>query len=224
MKPVTKIIVGCLLFIGLSIAPTSKSQAQVEIILDIIKAAIKAADIAVQKVQNATIDLQNAQRELENALSESELGDIAGWVEKQKDLYQDYFKELWEVKTIISEYKQVSDIITKQKQLVADYKKAYTLVQQDKHFTATELSYIYSVYSGIINESTKDLDQLLTIVESFTVQMSDEQRLKIITVCAANIEREISDLTKFNNQSFLISIQRSKDQADLASIRQLYGL
>lgn len=224
MKAITKLVLSCLMITGLSIAPTSKSHAQVEIILDIIKAAIKAADIAVQKVQNATIDLQNAQRELENELSQSELGDIAGWVQKQKDLYQSYFQELWEVKTIISDYKQVSDIIAKQKQLIADYKQAYSLVQQDKHFSSTELSYFYSVYSGIIGESTKDLDQLLTIVESFTVQMSDEQRLKIINTCATNIEREITDLRKFNNQAVLISIQRSKDQADLTSIRQLYGL
>ena len=224
MKKVTKIALACLLITGLSTAPTSKSQAQVEIILDIIKAAIKAADIAVQKVQNATIDLQNAQRALENALSQTELGDIAGWVQKQKDLYQDYFKELWEVKTIISEYKQVSDIIAKQKQLLSDYKQAYHLVQQDKHFTSSELNYIYAVYSGIVGESAQDLDQLLTIVESFTVQMSDEQRLKIISNCATNIEREVTDLRKFNNQLILTSIQRSKDQSDLGAIRQLYGL
>lgn len=217
-------LIGSLLMLGLSVYPSSKSQAQIEAILDAIKAAIKAADIAVQKVQNATIDLQNVQKQIENALSQSELGDIAGWVQKQKDLYQDYFQELWQVKTVITEYKKVSDIIAKQKQLVTDYKQAFALAQQDTHFSASEQQYMLSVYTGIIDESIKDLDQILHIVEAFTVQMSDEQRLKIINTCADNIERDITDLRKFNNQAIQVSLQRAKDQNDLNSIRRLYGL
>lgn len=209
----------------MTIAPTSRSQAQIiDAVLEAIKAAIIAADIAVQKVQNATIDLQNVQKQVENTLSQSELGDIAGWVQKQKDLYQDYFNELWQVKTVIADYQRISDIITKQKQLVAEYKQAYSLVQQDKHFSATEISYIYSVYSGIIGESVKNLDQLLNIIESFTVQMSDEARLKLINQSADGIDKQISDLHRFNNQAIQISLQRAKDQEDVNTVRQLYGI
>ena len=216
-KKCKKIILP-LVFVLLS---STQSNAQ---FTDILKAIIKAADIAVQKAQNATIDLQNAQKALENALSQSELGDIAGWVQKQKDLYQDYFNELWQVKTFITEYKKVSDIIAAQKQLVADYKKAFSLVQKDAHFSPAEQQYIYSVYTGIIDASIKDLDQILSIIQSFTVQMSDEERLKIITTCAASIERDISDIRRFNNQAIQISLQRSKDQTDLSIVRKLYGL
>ena len=87
------------LCLGLVIAPTSHSQAQIiEAVLEAIKAAIVAADIAVQKVQNATIDLQNVQKQVENELSQLKLKDIADWTQKQKDLYQEYFDELKQVK------------------------------------------------------------------------------------------------------------------------------
>jgi hypothetical protein len=224
MKRIKHIVWLIVLGAVMTLAPTSRSQAQIEAVLDAIKAAIIAADIAVQKVQNATIDLQNVQKQIENALSQSELGDIAGWVQKQKDLYQGYFNELWQVKTVITDYQRISDIITKQKQLVAEYKQAYSLVQQDKHFSATEISYIYSVYSGIIGESVKNLDQLLNIIESFTVQMSDAARLKLINQSADGIDKQISDLHRFNNQAIQISLQRAKDQEDVNTVRQLYGI
>ena len=203
----------------------SQGQAQIiDAVLEAIKAAIKAADIAVQKVQNATIGLQNVQKEVENELSKLKLNDIADWAQKTKDLYQEYYTELSTVKTVIAYYQRVSDIITKQKQLVAEYKQAYALVQQDKHFSATEINYIYSVYSGIIGESVKNLDQVLNIIESFTLQMSDEERLKIINQCADGIERQLSDLHRFNNQAIQISLQRAKDQEDVNMVRQLYGI
>jgi len=221
MKKFFKITVVFLLSVGLATAPTHHCQAQ---FTDILKAIIKAMDIAVQKAQNATIDLQNAQKQIENALSKSELADIAGWVQKQKDLYQDYFNELWQVKTVIAYYKRVTAVIEEQKQLVKEYKQAYALVQQDKHFTASEINYIRSVYGGIIDESVKCLDQLLDIITSFSVQMSDAERLKLINRCADDIEQQISDLHRFNNQTIQISLQRAKDQEDVNMIRQLYGI
>lgn len=225
MKRIKHIVLFTACCAVLTIAPTTRSQAQIiDAVLEAIKAAIKAADIAVQKVQNATIDLQNAQKEVENELSKLKLNDIADWAQKTKDLYQEYYTELSTVKTVIAYYQRVSDVITKQKQLVAEYKQAYALVQQDKHFSATEINYIYSVYSGIIGESVKNLDQVLNIIESFTLQMSDEERLKIINQSADGIERQLSDLHRFNNQAIQLSLQRAKDQEDVNTVRQLYGI
>jgi len=221
MKKVCKGVMIFVLSVGLALSPTRHCQAQ---FTDIIKAIIKAADIAVQKVQNATIDLQNAQKQIENALSQSKLADIASWVQKQKDLYQDYFKELWEVKTVIAYYQRVTAVIEAQKRLVNEYKQAYALIQKDKHFSPTEFNYIRSVYAGIIDESIKSLDQLLDIITSFSVQMSDAERLKMINRCAEDIDQQISDLHRFNNQTIQVSLQRAKDQEDINMIRQLYGL
>ena len=86
-------------------APVFRSQAQ---ITEIITQIIVAADVAVQKVQNATINLQNIQKELENELSQLKLGEIGDWEQKIKDLYSDYYQELWQVKTAISYFKALT--------------------------------------------------------------------------------------------------------------------
>lgn len=222
MKYFSRILVLSLL---LAAAPTLRSQAQIiDIIQQAIIAAIKAADIAVQKVQNATIDLQNAQKAVENELSKVNLGEIGDWEGKFKDLYSEYFQELWKVKTAISYFQEITGIISQQSQLVAEYKQAYSLIQQDKHFSAAELSYIYQVYSGIIGESVKSLDEIVTLLTSFSLQLSDAARLRIIQQASANIQRETSDLRNFNNQAIQISLQRANTVNDLNTVRSLYGL
>jgi hypothetical protein len=202
-----------------------RSDAQ---ILEVIKAVttkiIKALDLQVQKLQNKTIGLQNAQKAIENTLSKFKLDEIGSWVQKQKDLYQQYFDELAKVKTIISYYKRITDIINSQKDLVAQYKRGYALVKQDNHFSADEINYIYTLYTGIIEESVTNIDRLNLVINSFSLSMTDADRLAIINGCAKHIEQQTADLQKLNNRNAQISMQRVKDQNDLNKIKQLYGL
>lgn len=113
-----------LVFVGMaSIAPTNHMQAQ-DPITEIIKAAvvkvIKAVDLKIQRLQNKTIWLQNAQKTLENTMSKLKLDEITNWVEKQKQLYKDYYEELQKVKAIISYYKRIKEITEKQVRLVEE--------------------------------------------------------------------------------------------------------
>jgi len=222
MRRLTKWVTVAILLIVL---PTVQTQAQ---IFDAIKAAliaaIKAADIAVQKVQNATIDLQNAQKVLENDLTKLNLGEIGDWEQKTRDLYSEYFGELKKVKTAISYFHEISGIINQQSQLVAEYKRAFALIQKDTHFSANEVSYIYKVYTGIIDQSVKSLDEILLVLSNFSLQMTDAARLKLIKEASADIERLTSDLRNFNTQTAQISLQRAKSQQEIQSIRQLYGI
>src|SRR5687768_16113520 len=89
-----------------------------------IKKVIVAVDLKIQRLQNETLWLQNAQKVVENELSQLRLQEIAGWVEKQRALYQDYFEELQKVKATLAYYNGVKHITTKQLQLVKEYNQA----------------------------------------------------------------------------------------------------
>lgn len=93
-------------------------------ITGLVNRVIKAIDLKVQRLQNKTIALQNAQKVVENAMSKLHLQEITGWVQKQKDLYSGYYQELWQVKTAITYYHRVKEIIGQQTQLVAAYQRA----------------------------------------------------------------------------------------------------
>ncbi|HVM87897.1 MAG TPA: hypothetical protein VMT76_06890 [Puia sp.] len=206
---------------------TSVAEAQIpviSVITSLAKKVINAIDLEVENLQNQTIELQNVQKALENAMSKLQLDGIADWVEKIKDLYSEYYQELSAVKQIIAGYDKVKSIVQLQERIVSEYQSAYALFRQDKHFTSSEITYMYNVYTGIINESLKNLEQATLVVSSLVTQMTDESRLKIIHTAFTGMQKNYNDLKQFNNQNIQLSLQRASDADDLQTVKQLYGL
>jgi hypothetical protein len=209
------------------ILPVQRVQAQIgiaEIIKAGIKKVIKAVDLKIQRLQNKTIWLQNAQKALENALSKLKLDEIADWTEKQKEQYRKYYEELAKVKAIISYYQRIRDVTQKQVRLANEYNRSWQLIRQDKHFTNDELDYMAKVYSGILEESLKNIDQIMLLVKSFTTTMSDAGRLELINKAADQVDVNYDDLMRFNHQNVLLSLQRAKTTQEVETVKQLYGL
>lgn len=219
-----KIIISLALSIALILAPTQKSHAIVWIVVkEAIKKALKAADLAIQRLQNKTIGLQNAQKEVENAMSKLKLKQISDWAEKQRTLFAQYYDELAKIKNAIATYKRVREIISGQLQLVEDYKRAWALLRQDKHFSPQELDYMAGVYSGILESSLKNVEQLYLVVREYKTTMTDGNRLELIASAARQLQQNHSDLKKFNNQNFLVSLHRSRDATDIEMTKRIYG-
>lgn len=198
--------------------------AVVEVIKAGVKKVIKAVDLKIQRLQNQTIWLQNAQKVLENQLSKLKLTEIADWTEKQKNLYSEYYQELWKIKSAITYYKRIKDLTARQVAIVDEYKWAWNLFKQDKHFTADELDYMEKVYGGILEESIKNLDQILLVLASFKTQMSDAERLEIINKAADQMDGNYTILKKFNYQNISTSIQRAVSVDETAKLKEIYGI
>ncbi len=98
------------------------------------------------------------------------------------------------------------------------------MFKQDKHFNAEELLYMERVYSGILEESIKNIDQIFLVINSSQTQMSDAKRLEIINAAADRIDENYNDLKVFNQQGILLSLQRAKAQNDVDVVKKLYGL
>ena len=220
-------IVMPLSFVVLLVAlPTKQVNAQLaitEVIKAGVKKVIKAVDLRVQRLQNETIWLQNAQKVLENALSKLKLGEIADWTARQKELYGKYFDELVKIKAAIAYYQRIRDITAKQADMVEQYRQAKSLFAKDKHFTSQELVMMDEVFKGILDASLKNIDQLLLVVSSFKVQMTDGQRLEIIDQVAAQLEENYVDLKQFNQRQIQLSLARAKEAGDVNWVRRLYG-
>ncbi|WP_394772268.1 conjugal transfer protein TraI [Mucilaginibacter sp.] len=226
MKNLQIKIVALLVFIAL-INPIQKAQAQFvigEVIKLTVTKVIKAIDLKVQRMQNKTIWLQNAQKVIENQMSKTRLTEISGWTEQQKQLYSSYYTELGNIKATISKYQRIKDITLKQAALVSEYKQAWGLFRQDTHFNAQEINYMQQVYTGILDASVKNLDEIMLVVSPAKTQMTDEQRLELINKASDHLDENYNDLHQFNNQGIQLSLQRSKDLSDTRSIKKLYGI
>ncbi len=212
---------------GLTLTPTQEAKAVIpiaKIIKEAVKKVIKAVDLMIQRLQNKTIWLQNAQKVLENKLSELKLTEIAQWTEKHRKLYEEYYDELWKVKNALASYQRIRQIMDKQIRIVDEYKRAWNLVRKDDHFTQGEIDYMYRVYKGILNESVRNLDQILLVINAFKTQMTDAQRLVIITQAGDRIEQNFIDLMEFNMNTYQISLNRAKTQYEIDRVKKLYGL
>lgn len=216
----------CLLLIGNPARSSNNTVALpiLEIVKAVTKKVIKAIDLRIQKLQNKTIWLQNAQKKVENVLSKLKLDEISDWTKKQKDLYQGYYEELAKVKSIITYYQRIKDITKKQTKLVEEYERAWNLFKQDSHFKESEILYMERVYSGILEESVKNVDQIFLILDSFSTQMSDLKRLEIINKAADQIDSNYDDLTLFNQQNVMLSLQRAKTETEVNQVKQFYGI
>lgn len=215
----------CISFTVLPVQQANAMQIPIEEIIKAgIKKVIKAVDLKIQRLQNKTIWLQNAQKTLENTLSKLKLDEISEWTEKQKEQYREYYEELAKVKAIISYYQRIRDITQKQVRLVNEYQHAWQLIQQDEHFTSDEIEYMSEVYSGILEESLNNIDQITLIVQSFTTTMSDAKRLEIINNAADQVDANYDDLMRFNQQNVLLSLSRAKTSIEVQTVKKLYGL
>ncbi|NTS41939.1 conjugal transfer protein TraI [Flavisolibacter sp. BT320] len=224
MKKVRLILCVVVFIVAL---PQSHLKAQDPITVIIqqgIKKAIVAVDLKIQRLQNQVIWLQNAQKVVENTVSKLRLDEISDWVEKQRSLYQDYFDELWKVKDLVGYYHKVRDIASRQILLVKEYKRAWNGIQQDKHFTPEEVSYMEKVYAGIMEESLRNLEQVIVVIQSFSLQVTDSKRLELINAAADAMQQNYNDIKAFNNQNVQLSLQRSKNVHEIAVVRKLYGM
>lgn len=226
MKRYIRIWMMALFLVTVS-APAQRAQAQIpwlEIIKKLAIRVIKAIDLAIQRNQNKVIWLQNAQKQLENAMAKLKLDEITEWTQKQRDLYKEYFEELQKVKALIVYYKRIREIMDKQYRLVAEYRRVWAIIQNDSHFTAKETRYMGEVYTGILEESLKNIDQISGIITAFKTSMTDGKRIEIVNAAAEKVDRNYDDLRRFNSQNMMLSLQRARSEHDALVIKKLYGL
>tara|TARA_R110002020_G_scaffold113688_1_gene261529 strand:+ start:16698 stop:17399 length:702 start_codon:yes stop_codon:yes gene_type:complete len=229
-KRITKILMAMACLSLLNMAPMAAAPAPpaplplMELIKQATKKVIKAMDLMVQRLQNKTIWLQNAQKAIENTLSKLRLDEISEWTQRQKELYEGYYTELANVKSVISYYGRIRDITEMQKAMVGEYGRVWNLLRQDTRFTPDELDFMADVYSGMMEGSLENLDRIFLVLEAFATEMGDAQRLAIINEAADRVEESYMDLKRFNAQNIISSMRRAKSESELAAVRHLYGI
>lgn len=208
----------------LMILPNTADAQLLEIIQAATKKVIRQIDLKVQKMQNKTIWLQNAQKVLENKMAELKLKEISNWTQKQRDLFKGYYEELSKVKAAIVTYSKVKQVISQQVQIAGEYKETYNLIKENKQFTVSEKAYIYKIYTGMIDESLKHLDELYMVVNPGTMQMTDAKRMELVEAVSVKMQRCLDDLRKFNNHNKQLSQQREKLGNENKTLKRIHGL
>ena len=54
--------------------------------------------------------------------------------------------------------------------------------------------------------------------------MSDAKRLELVNKAADRVDTNCSDLKQFNNQNYILSVQRAKDENEVLTLKKYYEI
>ena len=138
------------------------------------------------------------------------------------NIHKTFLDGLMDVSPTVKNYRKVSGIISYQLLLVKEYKAAYGRFSNSGQFHAKDLEYISQVYSRLFDRSLRGLDELLLVVTSGKLRMSDDERLQAIDRIYTEMENSLQFLRHFNNETSTLSIQREKESKSIQTSRRYF--
>lgn len=139
-------------------------------------------------------------------------------------LHKVFLDGLLEVSPTVKKYKRVVETISAQRQLVKEYKEAFSGFRSAKIFNQSDLDYLGSVYQNLIERSLKNLEELLMVITSGQLRMNDAERLNAIDRIYADMQDKLQFLRYFNDKTTLIAVQKSKMLKETNDLKRIYGL
>ena len=139
-------------------------------------------------------------------------------------LHEVFLDNLMKVSPVVRNYGKVAHIINDQLRLIKEYKSAWQRCKENKNFAPDELQYIGTVYSRLVEESLKNLDDLTVVISNGVLRMSDDERLHRIDELADDMHDKLVFLRQFNSKTSVLSLQRLHQQHDVNTSSSLYGL
>ena len=86
---------------------------------------------------------------------------IGSFTRGEFNLHGDYFHSLKTVNPEIRKYVKVADIIALQVKIVQNYNSTYRQINSSNAFSKDELNYIRSVFTNLLDDCEKTLDELI---------------------------------------------------------------
>lgn len=137
-------------------------------------------------------------------------------------LHQVFLDGLFAVNPSVAKYKRITRIIQYQSLLMKEYRRAFNRFKNDPNFTPDEIKYLETVYSYLVKQSLRNLEELTMIVTANKLRMSDDERLQAIDRIFLDIEDKLSFVRYFNSSTQILSVQRSKERAEVGKVTKFY--
>lgn len=139
-------------------------------------------------------------------------------------LHKAFLDALMQVSPVVKNYKRVGDIINYQILLVKESKTTFNRFSKSQNFSQQEVVYFEKVYGNLLNQSLRNLDELLTIVTANKLRMSDDERLQAIDKIYIDMEDKLLFLRNFNASSNVLALQRARESKDVNTAKGIRDL
>jgi hypothetical protein len=140
------------------------------------------------------------------------------------NIHQVFLDGLFAVNPSVAKYKRIPDIIRYQSMLIREYKRALNKFKNDQNLTVDEIRYLESVYSYLVKQSLRNLEELTMIVTADKLRMSDDERIQSIDRIYFDMENKLSFLRHFNSSTQVLVMQRTKENSEVGVVKKLYEI
>ena len=137
-------------------------------------------------------------------------------------LHDAFLAGLKEVNPSIRNYARVGEIVGMQKDILKEYRAAFSQFRVSELLSEEEIGYLDRVYSGLFTKSLRDADELLMVITASDLSMSDAERLSAIDRIHAASEDKLRFLRSFNTRTRILVLRRDKESRNLSVLRGLY--
>lgn len=149
---------------------------------------------------------------------------VIGISQSNFDLHKNFLNGLLQVSPAVKKYQKITDIISNQSLLVKEYKAANDRFRSGAVFNPKELGSISNKYSVLVEQSERNLDELLIVITPGQLRMSDEERIAVIDRVDAEMKDILNKLRSFNDSSNLVMQNRQRVKRDIEVSKQIFGL
>lgn len=142
---------------------------------------------------------------------------------KRADLsmHDDYFASLQRLNPAIKNYHKVAGIINLQIRMVKAYGEQQKEVMSSSHLTPDEKEYINKVIGQLLLGCVDIIDKLLMVTTDRSVQLKDDERIRIIDQLFSDMQQRSAFLQSFGSQTNQLAVQRMREAADIKTSRSL---
>jgi len=152
------------------------------------------------------------------------LNTIGGFTRGEFNLHTDYFNSLKSVNPEVRRYVKVAEIIALQVKIIQNYNRTYRQLNSSDAFSGDELAYIGRVYSRLLDDCDKTLDELITITTDGKLEMKDDERIERIDKLYLDMKDKFTFSQSFSNDAKSLAASRLKDKSDVQTSRVLQGI
>ncbi len=134
------------------------------------------------------------------------------------NLHQDFFNSLKSVNPKLKNTMKTGEIIAYQMEII---KLFSTLIKMDE-FSDQERSYIRKVKTKVLDEGGKELETLLLVITTGTLEMSDDERIERINQIHLSMKDKYAFTQSFVNDATVLIRQRANEQNSINQLKKFY--
>ena len=157
-------------------------------------------------------------------IMESGLSTISGLKSGEYNLHNNFYSSLVQVNPVLGRMGEVAEILALQVGIVNRLNAALSRYRGSGAMNTGEIAYWGQVYQAVISAGIADVTVLTQILTADQLKMTDDQRMGRIRELDVSMRERYVTAAGMTDQGDMLCQQRMAQQAQIGTVRGLYGL